>query len=265
MEQEINVSVNSEKCSGCGLCLADCVRHVLEIQNGKANVINSSCLKCGHCLAVCPESAITLTGCNDEIISMPGKSVFLNEKDLMTHLRFRRSIRHFKETPVEKEKLEKIIEAGRITPTASNLQNVRYIILQNEKEAVEDEVLTMYKTQSEWYEPLASRWNIPVKTLHERSKRGFLFFKAPAVILVVSESEINGSLAAMSMELMAEALGLGTVYVGLFTRPANKNKKLRESLGIAEQENIAACLALGYPDVQYLRSVPRKKANVIWK
>jgi len=265
MKQEIKVLIDSEKCTGCGLCRADCLRHVLEIQNGKMAVINESCLKCGHCLAVCPENAITLTGYNDEIIDMPGKSVFLNEKDLLTHLKFRRSIRQYKDAPVEKEKLEKIIEAGRITPTGSNTQNVRYIILQNEKDAVEDEVLAMYKTQSEWYEPLARRLNISVETFFERMKRGFLFFKTPAVILVVSPSEINGCLAAMSMELMAETLGLGTVYVGLFTAPANKNKKLRETLGIADEENITACLALGYPKVKYLRSVPRKKANVIWR
>ena len=265
MEQEIKVLIDNEKCTGCGSCISDCMRHVLEIQNGKAVVLNSHCMKCGHCLALCPENAVKLTGFDDEIRNVPGKSVFLNDEELMTHLRFRRSIRQYKDTPVEKEKLEKIIEAGRLTPTASNAQNVRYIILQNGIGAVEDEVLAMYKTQSEWSEPLAGRWNIPVNALHERLKRGFLFFKAPAVILVVSQVEINACLAAMSMELMAESLGLGTVYVALFTRPANKNKKLRESLGIAEDESIAACLALGYPKIRYLRSVPRKKANVVWR
>ena len=265
MQQEIKVLIDSEKCTGCGLCLSDCQRHVLEIQNGKAVVINSHCLKCGHCLAICPANAVNLTGYDDEIMDVPKEPVFLNEKDLMTHLKFRRSIRQYKDMPVEKEKLEKIIEAGRITPTASNAQNVRYIILQNEREAVEDEVLAMYKTQSEWTETLSRLMKPAANVLNERLKHGFLFFNAPAVILVVSQSEINACLAAMSMELMAEALGLGAVFVGLFTRPANKNRKLRESLGIAEEENIAACLALGYPKVKYFRSVPRKKADVEWR
>ena len=265
MEQEIKVLIDSEKCTGCGSCLADCQRHVLEIKNKKAVVINDNCLKCGHCLAVCPANAVRLSGFDDKIMDVPEKPFFLNEKDLLTHLKFRRSIRQYKDTPVEKEKLEKIIEAGRITPTASNSQNVRYIILQNEREAIEDEVLAMYKTQSEWTESLSTRMKVPVNVIHERLKRGFLFHKAPAVILVISPSEINACLAVMNMELMAEALGLGTVYVGLFTLPANKNKKLRESLGVADEESIAACLALGYQKTQYLRSVPRKKANVIWR
>ena len=265
MEQEIKVLIDSEKCTGCCACLADCQRHVLEIQNGKAVVASGSCLKCGHCFAVCPAEAVKLSGHDDEIIDVPEKSAFLNEKDLLTHLKFRRSIRQYKDIPVEKEKLDKIIEAGRISPTVSNSQNVRYIILQDDREAIEDEVLAMYKTQSELSDSLALRMKVPVKTIHERLKRGFLFHRAPAVILVISPSEINGCLAAMNMELMAETLGLGTVYVGLFTLPANKNKKLRESLGISEEENIATCFALGYPKVQYLRSVPRKKANVVWK
>ena len=68
-----------------------------------------------------------------------------------------------------------------------------------------------------------------------------------------------------SMELMAEALGLGTVYVGLFTRPANQNAALRQSLGVTQNENIAICLAVGYPAVTYQRSAPKKPANVVWR
>jgi len=265
MEQKIEVLIDSEKCNGCAACVADCQRRVLEINNGKAVVINDQCLKCGHCFAVCPAKAVKLAGYDDEIIDAPGGSVFLNDKALMTHLKFRRSIRQFKDIPVEKEKLEKIIEAGRISPTASNAQNVRYIVLQNGIEALEDEALTLYKTQSELSEILSGMMNFPVNIIHERLKRGFLFFRAPALILVVSQREINACLAAMNMELMAEAQGLGAVYVGLFTRVANPSKKIRASLGIAEDENISACLALGYPKVRYLRSVPRKQANVIWK
>jgi len=96
-------------------------------------------------------------------------------------------------------------------------------------------------------------------------ERGFLFHNAPALLLVVSENSTNACLAAMSMELMAEALDLGTLYVGLFTRPANQNQALRQSLGLAENENIAICLAVGYPSVTYLRSAPKKPAQVVWR
>ena len=265
MKKEIRILVDKEKCTGCCLCTDDCQRHVLEIQNKKAVVVNPRCLKCGHCMAVCPENAIKLDGFDDEILDMPAEPVFLDEKKLFTHLKFRRSVRQYKNTPVEKEKIEKIIEAGRLTPTASNMQNVRYIVVENEIGDIEDEVLAQYR---QLIKPTSIQRHIikmPFKPSPERLKRGFLFQKAPVAILVISPSEINACLAAMSMELMAESLGLGTVYVGLFTRPADRNKKLREKLGIAKEEKIAACLALGYSNVRYLRSVPKHKADVTWR
>ena len=69
----------------------------------------------------------------------------------------------------------------------------------------------------------------------------------------------------MSMELIAEAMGLGTLYVRLFTNVANKNRKIRKALRLSKKENIVTCLAVGYPDVQYIRTVPRKKADIEWR
>ena len=261
MTNEIQFLVDNEKCTGCGLCVSDCLRHVLRLQNNKAVATNSNCFECGHCLAICPENAVKLNGCDDEIWEIAGKQAFLDEKSLITHLKFRRSIRQYKDTPIEKEKIKKIIEAGRLTPTASNSQNVRYIVVQNDIEALEDEVIEQYKMLSNTDNSV----KLPPIYNIDRLKRGFLFYKAPLLILNISPSEINACLAAMNMELMAETLGLGTVYVGLFARPANVNKKLRKSLGIEEEEKIATCLAIGYPKVQYLRTAPRKNANIIWR
>ena len=257
MGNEIRVVIDSKKCTGCSLCIDDCQRKDLEIQNRKAVPLNKNCFFCGHCLSICPEKAVSMTGLDDEVFEMPGTPVFLDEKNLITHLKFRRSVRQYKNIQVEKEKLQKIIEAGRLTPTASNAQNVRYIVIQKGIDEIEDAVLAQYKN------PVG--FTVSNAFTPDRFKRGFLFFNAAAIILVVSQSEINACLAAMSMELMAEALGLGTVYVGLFTRPANVNNELRASMGIVEGETIAACLALGYPAVKYLRSAPRKKADVEWR
>ena len=257
MEMKTNVAIDTKKCIGCGLCIADCQRRDLVIQNSKSVPLNKNCFLCGHCLAICPENAITIHGFDDEIEQLPKDRAFLDSKSILTHLKSHRSVRNYLDKPVEKEKLEKIIEAGRLTPTGSNSQNVRYIVIQNGIDKIVDAVLAQYKN------PVG--FTVPSTFSPERFKRGFLFFNAPAIVLVISSNDTNACLAGRSMELMAEALGLGTVYVGLFTRPANLNKELRASLGVAEGENIAICLALGYSAVKYLRSVPRKKANVVWR
>lgn len=76
---------------------------------------------------------------------------------------------------------------------------------------------------------------------------------------------VDASLASASMELMAEAMGLGTLYVGLFAVAAKLNKRIRYELALAKKEKVVVCLARGYPNVKYIRTVPRKKAGVEWR
>jgi len=209
--------------------------------------------------------AVWLEGLDDEILEASDAAGTFDAGVLRDHLKLRRSVRHFRADPVEKETLEKVIEAGRLTPSGSNKQNVRYIVVQHGINDLEDEIIAQYK--QELGQPARRPGDVPLSL--DLSKytleRGFLFHGAPALILVVSENNTNACLAAMSMELMAEALGLGTLYVGLFVTPANRNEALRASLGIAAEENIAVCLALGHPAVTYLRSAPKKPANIIWR
>jgi len=255
MESTIKIIIDSDRCNGCGLCVADCTRYTLEVRDGKVRVLEGDCLLCGHCFAVCPAGAVRMEGIGDEILETGGADWRLDADALKAHLKMRRSVRQYRQIPVEREKLEKIIEAGRLTPTGSNLQNVRYIVIQSGLDALEDEIILQYRTSGDVF-PTARRY---------APEPGFLFRGAPAAILVVSENSVNACLAAMSMELMAEALGLGTLYVGLFTYPANRNEALRRSLGVAERENIEICLTVGYSAVTYLRSAPKKPANIVWR
>ena len=42
------------------------------------------------------------------------------------------------------------------------------------------------------------------------------------------------------------------------------NKEILDLLGIKDGNTIVSCLVIGYPDVRYKRTVPRKEANVNW-
>lgn len=54
------ISINSEKCVGCGICASTCKQSAIEMVNGKAMVTNGdSCDKIGNCLPVCPVNAIS--------------------------------------------------------------------------------------------------------------------------------------------------------------------------------------------------------------
>ena len=65
-----------------------------------------------------------------------------------------------------------------------------------------------------------------------------LFFNAPAVIIVTASSEINGGLASSNMELMTNALGLGTFFSGFFIRAAKSSEKISDFLGVKEGKQL---------------------------
>ena len=95
-------------------------------------------------------------------------------------------------------------------------------------------------------------------------KNDRLFFNAPSVIFVTSPSPINGGLASSNMELMTDALGLGTFFSGFLLVASQDNKEILDLLNIKDGKQIISCLVIGYPNVKYQRTVPRKEANVNW-
>jgi len=55
------VSINTDRCIGCGECVKACLTGALQIVNGKAKLIDESlCDGFGSCIAACPNNAIRL-------------------------------------------------------------------------------------------------------------------------------------------------------------------------------------------------------------
>lgn len=271
------INVNTEKCTGCGLCVKDCFVKDLEMFEGKARAINTVCFKCGHCIAVCPKAAIAMDDYNMEEVKEYNEEEFSVEADnLLNFIKFRRTTRQFKNMDVEQEKLAKIIEAGRFTQTGSNMQDVSFIVVKDSLEelktltfeslkALGENILANLTPQTMAYKRYAEMWTTMQEEYTKNPKENDkLFFNAPVVIVVTANSEINGGLASSNMELMTNALGLGTFFSGFFVRAAHGNQKISALLGIQEGKQIVSCLVIGYPNVKYSRTVPRKAADISW-
>lgn len=55
------ISIDEEKCDGCGLCVSPCVEGAISIENGKAKVNKQElCDGAGFCIGVCPQGALSL-------------------------------------------------------------------------------------------------------------------------------------------------------------------------------------------------------------
>lgn len=77
-----------------------------------------------------------------------------------------------------------------------------------------------------------------------------LFFNAHLLIIVKANRALNGALVASKMELMVDALGLGTFFSGFLERALVDNPKIGELLQIEEGEQFVACMVVGYPRVK---------------
>ena len=64
-----NVTIDSESCKGCGLCVGTCPKNILQIDAAQINRKGHSpaavrdaslCTGCGFCALMCPDCAITV-------------------------------------------------------------------------------------------------------------------------------------------------------------------------------------------------------------
>jgi len=138
----------------------------------------------------------------------------------------RYSCRSYQEKNIEQEKLDKLLEAARLAPSAKNTQDWRFVIVTDKK----------IKTQ------VAATTNRPE-----------VFVKAGAIIVACSNSDfvmqcgqaigpIDVSIALEHICLQATELGLATCWIGSF-----KAEKIRSILSIPADINIVELMAVGYP------------------
>ncbi|MCK4993938.1 MAG: 4Fe-4S binding protein [Candidatus Omnitrophica bacterium] len=55
----MSVTIDNDKCTGCGNCIEACPVQAIEIKNRKA-VVDQKCIDCENCIAQCPQEAIAL-------------------------------------------------------------------------------------------------------------------------------------------------------------------------------------------------------------
>lgn len=256
--EEHQVLIDSAKCVGCGVCAKVCAAHNITINHKKAKTLSNHCLMCGQCSAVCPKEAISITNYPVEQIEKKEES-HLNPDEVLNVIRFRRTIRQFKQKEIPSEVISQILEAGRLTHTAKNMQDVSFIVLDREKNRIEQMAVSLFQKLKPWadlFSPMAR---------NNKIDDNFFFFNAPVVIVILAKDKTNGILAAQNMEFVAEANGLGVLFSGFFTMAVNASCKIKRALNIPKGKRAAMTLVMGYPAVKFLRSAPREKLDVSYR
>ena len=159
------------------------------------------------------------------------------------------SVRSFKTDAIENEKMDRILEAGRVAPTACNLQPQRIFVIKSQ----------------EMREKLAAICRFT--------------FGAPVILAVGYDrdacwknkrmnghpsGETDAAIVTTHMMLAAYEEGIGSCWVGVFN-----SDEVKDALGLPQNITVTALMPMGYPAEDTMpapfHSEIRKREETIWE
>lgn len=147
--------------------------------------------------------------------------------DVMTAIKERYSARQYQKKPVEDEKLLRVLEAGRLAPSAGNRQEWRFII-------VRDEAMRRALAQAAREQAFVGEAPIVIVACGVDTER--------VMTCGLPSFSIDVAIALEHIALQAAEEGLGTCWIGAFDQA-----KVKELLGIPESACVVELMPLGYP------------------
>jgi len=87
-----------------------------------------------------------------------------------------------------------------------------------------------------------------------------------SLILPVEDSfgRDDAAYAADNIILAAQRMGLGNCLIGFFIYALENSGHLGKCLGLPENRRVEVALVIGYSKYQFRRTVPRRRAEIIW-
>jgi len=146
--------------------------------------------------------------------------------DVYEAINKRCSVRSYQNKPVEQDKLTRVLEAGRLSPSARNAQNRKFIVVRDAK--------TRAALKDAAGQPFLAEAPVVIAVVSSEPQR-LMYCKVPA-------GPVDCAIAIDHMTLAAVAEGLGTCWIGHFDQDA-----CCKILGVPAGSQVIELLALGYP------------------
>jgi len=294
-KEKAEITIDPQKCIGCGDCVAVCKDFNLAVINNKVQIVTQNsvfgCVGCGHCMAICPTGAIEINGrtlSKTDLFNLPPKNLSANYEQLLALYQRRRSIREFTDKIVEPETIEKILLAARTAPMGLPPSDVNVLVIDSkEKNRMFAADYCGYLAKMRW---MVSTWFLALmrpfwgKNNDEMFKnfvrplfnvyvdemaRGnnWITYDAPLALYFYGSPFTDPAdpiVAATAAMYAGESLGLGTCMLGAI-HPMIQNgknaKKFREKHGIKFASREGLFVIFGYPAVDYKKGILRSFAS----
>lgn len=285
------VTIDRERCKKDGLCVRICQKvFSQEAKDSVPRVAHEgSCNSCGHCVLVCPSGAIHQVDSPPENVHPVRTDLMPSYEQVREMIVTRRSIRTFQERPVEKEIIEKVIDAARFAPSLKNTQTTQFTVVQDKPL-----LHAIASTTAEWLGKVAKRlknplwrklymlrgetdieqvlqWINQLDLMAEKMRRNvdLVLFGAPLLLLfhadeTMRSADVNATLALHNATMLASSLGLGSFYTGYVVTACSHDRTIPRLIELPKKQRVYGGLALGYPAIKFSRWIDRKPAQVKW-
>ena len=270
------LNIDRDKCKKDGICAAECPMAIIQMDHGEGYPrlmpgTEEVCLRCGHCVAVCPHGALQHASIPTDRCPSIREDLTINREQTVQFLRSRRSVRLYKDKPVEQEKIQELIEIARYAPTAGNRQVVNWRVVTDQNKIHQLAELTVgwmrfimekgpEAARAPYFPAIVAAWDNGMDKVLRN---------APALVVAHAPKEaasgmVDLTLALSYLELAAPSMGLGTCWAGLLQGALVYVPEVKKALGLPENHPHHFPMMLGYAKPRYYRLPERKPPKIVW-
>ncbi|WFS61928.1 nitroreductase family protein [Pseudodesulfovibrio thermohalotolerans] len=267
-------TIDETRCKRDGLCAADCPAGCIVFEKGGLPEPHEKkqayCLDCGHCMAVCPADAIRLDRFAAGSVPLDkGLRISLDQAEQF--LKGRRSMRAFRDEPVDASLLDRLLSVTGYCPSGHNARPTRWVVAHGADKVAgaAGAVAAWMRAESEADTPLAAALHLPGIVRAWDNGMDLICRNAPVLAVAVGPQRgitprEDGVIATAYLELAVSGAGLGACWCGYLVAAAAHNDGVREFLGVAAGEAVYGALMLGHPARRYTAVPPRQEPSVRW-
>ncbi|MBI9050495.1 MAG: nitroreductase family protein [Anaerolineaceae bacterium] len=294
---ESNWLVNQELCKRCGSCVDVCPNRIIQF-NDEGHIFfredrKWECFQCGHCMAICSTKAVQvpeLSYENDFYAVDDSQDNAYRAYDNL--IRTRRAIRNFKQKPVPRALLEKVVDAIQLAPPGfppckteltivqdmaliHQAQPMMIVFYEKLVKMLKHPIAKQFIKKSAGREKYITLQNHLLPLMEERlpdlksGKEDTILRNAPAMILFHANRNTENYRADLYIAvtfglLAAHALGLGATAMDIIPPSIEKDTTLRALFQIPAENEVVASMILGFPKYKYQRGIKRELPSIQW-